>query len=179
MGGYRAAAVSGGYRVAAVRTGTFANNAWRTGFYPGYRPWRQFPVAAAAVVGAGLAYGAHPYGYYDDHYNAGYYGNAYYRLYDSEGNYVYNAGGYYGDGGCTIIQRRRNSRRRCRRSCPRYRRAGSTRCRSSPRCNSRRRNSRKDVRRRHDDRLPGIAATGGSPDRSRAPGVVGEGPPPR
>ena len=107
MGGYRAAAIGGGYRVAAVRTGTFANNAWRTGFYPGYRPWRQFPVAAAAVVGAGLAYGAYPYGYYDDgYYNAGYYGNGYYPPYDNEGNYVYNAGGYYGDGGCAIIQRR-------------------------------------------------------------------------
>ena len=48
--GFRAAAIGGGYRVAAVRTGTFANNAWRTGFYPGYRPFRRFPVAAAAVV---------------------------------------------------------------------------------------------------------------------------------
>ena len=108
--GFRAAAVGGGYRAAAVRTGTFANNAWRTGFYPGYRPWRRFPVAAAAaVVGAGLAYGAYPYGngYYDDaYYGNGYYGNAYYPPYDYDGNYVYNAGGYYGDGGCAIIQRR-------------------------------------------------------------------------
>ncbi len=47
---------------------------WRAGYHPGYRPWRRFPVAAAAVVGAGLAYGAYPYGYYDD----GYYGDAYY-----------------------------------------------------------------------------------------------------
>src|SRR5205085_7690451 len=106
-GGYRAAAIGGGYRVAAVRTGTFAGNAWRTGFYPGYRPWRRFPVAAAAVVGAGLAYGAYPYGYYDDaYYGNAYYNNAYYPPYDYDGNYVYNAGGYYGDGGCTIIQRR-------------------------------------------------------------------------
>jgi hypothetical protein len=106
-GGFRAGIGMGGYRVAAMRTGTFANNAWRTGFYPGYRPWRRFPVAAAAVVGAGLAYGAYPYGYYDGgYYNAGYYGNGYYPPYDNEGNYVYNAGGYYGDGGCAIIQRR-------------------------------------------------------------------------
>lgn len=97
-GGYRAAAIGGGYRV-----GTFANNAWRTGFYPGYRPWRRVaPVAAAAVVGAGLAYGAYPYGYYDD----AYYGNAYYPPYDYDGNYVYDAGGYYGDGSCAVIQRR-------------------------------------------------------------------------
>jgi hypothetical protein len=102
--GFRAAAVGGGYRVAGMRTGTLASNAWRSGFYPGYRPWRRFPVAAAAVVGAGLAYGAYPYssGYYDD----GYYGNAYYPPYDTEGNYVYNTGGYYGDGSCYIVQRR-------------------------------------------------------------------------
>jgi len=114
IGGYRAAAIGGGYRVAAVRTGTFANNAWRTGFYPGYRPWRRFPVAAAAAVGAGLAYGAYSYsdGYYDDayygngYYGNGYYGNAYYPPYDTEGNYVYNTGGYYGDGSCYIVQRR-------------------------------------------------------------------------
>src|SRR5689334_12463818 len=108
--GFRAASFGGGYRAVAVapglRDGTFAGNAWRAGYYPGYRPWRRFPVAAAAVVGAGLAYGAYPYGYYDDaYYNAGY-GNAYYPPYDEAGNYVYNAGGYYGDGGCTIIQRR-------------------------------------------------------------------------
>ncbi len=101
---------SGGYRVTAVRTGTFGSNAWRTGFYPGYRPWRRFPVApvaAAAAVGSGLAYGAYPYGYYGDgYYNAGYYPNAYYPPYDGDGNYVYNTSGYYGEGGCTIIQRR-------------------------------------------------------------------------
>jgi hypothetical protein len=113
FGGYRAAAVGGGYRVAGMRTGTFASNAWRSGFYPGYRPWRRFPVAAAAVVGAGLAYGAYPYssgyydaGYYDNAYYSGYYGNAYYPPYDTEGNYVYNSGGYYGDGSCYIVQRR-------------------------------------------------------------------------
>lgn len=105
-----ASARGGGYRVAAVRTGTFASNAWRTGFYPGYRPWRRFPVApvpAAAVVG--LSYGAYPQG--NGHYDGGYYvpayyGSAYYPPYDGNGNYVYNAGGYYGDGGCTIVQRR-------------------------------------------------------------------------
>jgi hypothetical protein len=103
-GGYK----GGGYRVTAVRTGTFASNAWRTGFYPGYRPFRRVPVAAAAVVGAGLAYGAYPYGYYN-HGNAGYYNAAYYAYYppyDVDGNYAYNASGHYGDGGCTIIQRR-------------------------------------------------------------------------
>ena len=116
--GFRAAAIGGGYRVAGMRTGTFASNAWRTGFYPGYRPWRRFPVAAAAVVGTGLAYGTYSngYGYYggyysngyygDAYYGNGYYGNAYYPPYDTEGNYVYNSGGYYGDGGCTIVQRR-------------------------------------------------------------------------
>ena len=100
-----ALARGGGYRVAAVRTGTLANNAWRTGFYPGYRPWRRVaPVAAAAVVGAGLAYGAYPYGngYYDAYYS----GYPYYPPYDTVGNYVYNAGGIYGDGSCYVIQRR-------------------------------------------------------------------------
>ena len=100
------ASAGGGYRVAAVRTGTFASNAWRTGFYPGYRPWRRLPVApvaAAAAVG-GLAYGAYPYGY--GYYDNGLSNYAYYPPYDYYGNYVYNAGGYYGDGGCTIIQRR-------------------------------------------------------------------------
>ena len=108
-GGYRAAAIGGSYRAVAVRTGTLASNAWRTGFYPGYRPWRRFPVAAAAAVGAGLAYGAYSngYGYYDDaYYGNAYYGNAYYPPYDTEGNYVYNSGGYYGDGSCYIVQRR-------------------------------------------------------------------------
>lgn len=114
--GFRAASFGGGYRAVAVapglRGGTFAGNAWRAGYHPGYRPWRRFPVAAAAVVGAGLAYGAYPYGYYDNgyyddpYYGNGYYNNAYYPPYDYDGNYVYNAGGYYGDGGCTIIQRR-------------------------------------------------------------------------
>lgn len=99
-----ASARGGGHRAAAVRTGTFAHNAWRTGFYPGYRPWRRPPVAAAAVAGAGLAYGPWPYAYgYSD--NA-WYGNTYYPPYDYDGNYVYDAGGYYGDGGCTIVQRR-------------------------------------------------------------------------
>jgi hypothetical protein len=107
MGGYRAASIGGGYRAAAIRTGTFANNAWRTGFYPGHRPWRRFPLAAAAVVGAGLAYGAYPYGYYDDgYYGNAYYDSAYYPPYDYDGNYVYNSGGYYGDGSCYVIQRR-------------------------------------------------------------------------
>ena len=33
-------------------------------------------------------------------------GSAYYPPYDDSGNYVFNAGGYCGDGGCTIIRRR-------------------------------------------------------------------------
>ena len=91
----------GGHRTAAVRTGTFAANAWRTGFYPGYRPWRPIPVApvAAVAVGAGLAYGAYPNGTFGGGY-------AYYPPYDVDGNFVYNAGGYYGDGSCYLIQRR-------------------------------------------------------------------------
>ena len=103
--GFRAASVNGGFRGAAIapglRGGTFAGNAWRAGYRPGYRPWRGYPLAAAAVVGAGLAYGAYPYGYYDDYYADPYYAN---YPYDSDGNFVYN-GGYYGTG-CTIIQRR-------------------------------------------------------------------------
>lgn len=90
-----------GHRTASVRTGTLAQNAWRTGFHPGYRPWRVpvAPVAAGVAVGAGLAYGAYPYGAYGGGY-------AYYPPYDVDGNYVYNAGGYYGDGSCNLIQRR-------------------------------------------------------------------------
>lgn len=108
-GGYRAAAIGGGYRVAAFRSGPIAGNAWRGGVYPGYRPWRRFPVAAAAVIGAGLAYGAYPdgYGYYDDAYYAdGYYNNAYYAPYGYQSGYVYDTGGYYGDGGCAIVRQR-------------------------------------------------------------------------
>ena len=33
-------------------------------------------------------------------------GYAYYPPYDVDGNYVYNAGGLYGDGSCYVIQRR-------------------------------------------------------------------------
>ncbi len=90
--GFRAASFGGGYRAVAVapglRGGTFAGNAWRAGYHPVYRPWRRFPVRKLIE--------------FDDDY----YGNAYYPPYDYDGNYVYNAGGYYGDGGCTIIQRR-------------------------------------------------------------------------
>ena len=44
--GFRAASVNGGFRGAAIapglRGGTFAGNAWRAGYRPGYRPWRGF-----------------------------------------------------------------------------------------------------------------------------------------
>jgi hypothetical protein len=105
--GFRAASVGGGFRAAAIapglRGGTFAGNAWRAGYHPGYRPWRGYPLAAAAVVGAGAAYRAYPYGYgyYDDYYAQPYYAN---YPYDYNGNLVVN-GGYYGNG-CTIVQQR-------------------------------------------------------------------------
>jgi hypothetical protein len=106
--GFRAASVSGAFRAAAIapglRGGTFAGNAWRAGYHPGYRPFRRFPVAAAAaVVGAGVAYGAYPYGYgyYDDYYARPYYAN---YPYDYDGNLIYN-GGYYGNG-CTVVRQR-------------------------------------------------------------------------
>lgn len=41
----------------------------------------------------------------DAYYGAAYYNDGYYPP-DYEGNYVYNSGGYYGDGSCYIIQRR-------------------------------------------------------------------------
>jgi len=103
--GFRAASVNAGFGPAAIapglRSGTFAGNAWRAGYRPGYRPWRGYPLAPAAVVAAGLTYGGYPYGYYDDYYANPYYAN---YPYDSDGNLVYN-GGYYGSG-CYIIQRR-------------------------------------------------------------------------
>lgn len=105
--GFRAASVGVGIRGGAIapglRAGTFAGNAWRAGYYPGYRPFRRFPVAAAAaVIGSGAAYGAYPYGYgYDGYYAQPYYAN---YPYDYSGNMVYN-GGYYGNG-CTVVQQR-------------------------------------------------------------------------
>ena len=53
------------------------------------------------MVGAGLAYGAYPFGYYDDYYAQPYYAN---YPYNYNGNLIYN-GGYYGNG-CTVIQQR-------------------------------------------------------------------------
>ena len=102
-GGFRAAAIGGGgFRaagspVAAFRGGSFAVNSFRGGgFHHGFRH-RGFPIAAAAIVGAGVGYGLYgPYGYgygYDDDY-------PYYA------NYGYDNGYYYGDGGCYVVQQR-------------------------------------------------------------------------
>jgi hypothetical protein len=110
--GFRAAAIGPGFRSAGpvgfraagpvgFRGGTLAANSFRGGYFrPGFR--RGFPYAAAAVVGAGLAYGA---GYYDDSYYYG--GYPYYPNYpyDIEGNYVQGAG-YYPDGGCYVVRQR-------------------------------------------------------------------------
>ena len=75
-------------------------------------------VIPAPSNGYGNAYYSNGYGngyygnaYYNNGYGNGYYGNAYYGNayyppYDYDGNYVYSSGGYYGDGGCTIVQRR-------------------------------------------------------------------------
>ena len=101
--GFRAAGPVG-FRAAGpvgFRGGTLAANSFRGGFYrPGFRHHR-FPFAAAAVVGAGLAYGAgYPYGYYDDSYYDG--GYPYYP------NYPYNIEGkrftrrLLPDGGCYV-----------------------------------------------------------------------------
>lgn len=101
-GGFRAAAIGGGFRaagppVAAFRGGSFAVNSFRgSGFRPGFRH-RGFPLAAAAVVGAGLGYGLYgPYGYYSGYDD----GNPYYA------NDGYDNGYYYGDGGCYVVQQR-------------------------------------------------------------------------
>ena len=95
-GGFRAAAIGGGFRTAALpvaagfRGGNFAG--YRGGYHHGFRH-RGFPLAAAAVVGAGLGYGLYgPYGYYNG-YDDGY---PYYA------NYGYD----YGDGGCYVVQQR-------------------------------------------------------------------------
>src|SRR5882757_6948860 len=99
-GGFRAAGVGmggAGFRAAAfspgVRGGAFAaNNSFRTGMHPGFRHHRRgFPFAAAAI-GAGLAFGAYPYGYYDDYYDYPYAAS----YYDDYG---------YGDG-CYIVRKR-------------------------------------------------------------------------
>jgi hypothetical protein len=99
MGGYRAAAIGGGYRVAGMRTGTFANNAGAPASiratarggdsrYCGGRGWCRTCLGhilwllRRRLLQRGLA------------------GNGYYPPYDN-GSYVYNAGGYYGDGGCS------------------------------------------------------------------------------
>jgi hypothetical protein len=115
--GFRAASIGPGFRSAGpvgfraagpvgFRGGTLAANSFRGGYFrPGFRH-RGFPYAAAAVVGAGLAYGAgYPYGYYDDSYYYG--GGPYYANYpyDDEGNYAYGAG-YYPEGGCYVVRQR-------------------------------------------------------------------------
>jgi hypothetical protein len=109
--GFRAASAGGGFRAAAIapglRGGTFAGNAWRAGYRPGYRPWRGYPLAAAAVVGAGLAYAAYPHGYgsYVDYFAEPNYGN---YPYDYNGNLI-PSGGYYGGNygtGCYLVQQR-------------------------------------------------------------------------
>lgn len=97
-GGFRSAAIGGGgFRAAALpvaagfRGGSFAG--YRGGFHHGFRH-RGFPIAAAALVGAGLGYGA--YGYY----------NGYDDAYPYYANYGYDNGYYYGDGGCYVVQQR-------------------------------------------------------------------------
>ena len=103
--GFRAAAIGGGglraVGPAGFRGGTFASNSFRAAaFHPGFRHHRRFPFVAAAI-GAGFAYGAYPYGYYDDAYY-GYpsyataypYGDGYYDDY------------YYGTSNCYILRKR-------------------------------------------------------------------------
>jgi hypothetical protein len=95
--GFRSGGVGPGFRTAAfspgVRGGAFAaNNSFRTGMHSGFRHHhRGFPFAAAAI-GAGLAFGAYPYGYYDDYYDYPYAAS----YYDDYG---------YGDG-CYIVRKR-------------------------------------------------------------------------
>jgi hypothetical protein len=96
--GFRSGGVGPGFRTAAfspgVRGGAFAaNNSFRTGMHPGFRHHhhRGFPFAAAAI-GAGLAFGAYPYGYYDDYYDYPYAAS----YYDDYG---------YGDD-CYIVRKR-------------------------------------------------------------------------
>jgi len=90
-GGFRAAALP---VAAGFRGGNFAG--YRGGFHHGFRH-RGFPIAAAAVVGAGLGYGLYgPYGYY----------SGYDDPYPYYANYGYDNGYYYGDGGCYVVQQR-------------------------------------------------------------------------
>jgi|SRR5215211_139098 hypothetical protein len=90
--GFRAAAVGPGFRSAAINPGFRSAAAFspgiRTGIHSGFRHHhhRGFPFAAAAF-GAGLAFGAYPYGYYDDYY-------------------PYYAASYYDDYGCYLIRKR-------------------------------------------------------------------------
>jgi hypothetical protein len=91
-GGFRAAAIGGGgFRAAALPAAGFRGGGFvGQGFRGGFRH-RGFPIAAAAIVGAGLGYGA--YGYYNG-YDDGY---PYYADYGYDN-------GYYGDGGCYVVQ---------------------------------------------------------------------------
>jgi hypothetical protein len=101
-GGFRAAAIGGGgFRAARAavlpvgagfRGGNFAG--YRGGFHRGFRN-RGFPIAAAAIVGAGVGYGLYgPYGYYGGYDDA----------YPYDANYGYDNGYSYGDGGCYVVQ---------------------------------------------------------------------------
>jgi hypothetical protein len=106
-GGFRAAGIGGGgFRAAGLpvaagfRGGNVAG--FRGGFHQGFRH-RGFPIAAAAIVGAGLGYGS--YGYYNG-YDDGY---PYYANYGYDNGYYdsgYYDNGYYGGGGCYVVQQR-------------------------------------------------------------------------
>jgi hypothetical protein len=87
--GFRGAAISPGFRTAAFSPGV-RSAAFAPGIHHGFRHHhhRGFPFAAAAI-GAGLAFGAYPYGYYDDYYD-----------------YPYYAASYYDDYGCYIVRKR-------------------------------------------------------------------------
>ena len=96
-GGFRAAAIGGGgFRAARAAVLPVAAG-FRGGSFAGYRGGfrhRGFPIAGAALVGAGLGYGLYgPYGYY------GGYDEAY-----PYANYGYDNGYYYGDGSCYVVQ---------------------------------------------------------------------------
>ena len=93
-GGFRAAAIGGGGGFRAARAAVLpAAAGFRGGFHHGFRH-RGFPIAAAAIVGAGVGYGA--YGYYSGYDDA----------YPYYANYGYDDGYYYGDGGCYVVQQR-------------------------------------------------------------------------
>ena len=110
--GFRAAAIGPGFRAAGrldsvprVRSASAAARLQPTVFAVATTGpdsgTADIPMWPAAV-GAGLAYGAYPYGYgYDD----GYYGNAYYATSYPYGDGYYDDY-YYGNGGCVILRKR-------------------------------------------------------------------------